>query len=1052
MNRSVGHVLRLVITMAATASALTAQRGRIALESFDGTSGWTASPSDGVRLSLRADSGGALRMDIDYQGHAGYAVARHAFTLSALPSYWAVTLRVRGVIPPNTLELKFVDSSGLNVWWMRKPDLHVTPSWTELRFRPSDLSFAWGPLGGGPPHGIASLEIAFTAGQGGRGWLSLDDLTLIPLDPPVATGKLPRVTTSLPASGERLIGTGFNRAPLFGEPAPPIAWRAPVGRQTISLDFGGVRDLSGIALQWGDAWARDLDVQTSDDGSRWTTVREVRDAAGGTRFIHLPGTETGHLRLVLLRAAIASGYALRSIHVLSDSAALSASDFLARVAAASTPGTWPRAYTGQQSYWTVFGLPRDARDGLMSEDGAIDTGPGKFSIEPFLFDGDTLLTWRDGTTAHALDGRVRPIPIVSRTARALRLDVSAFASGSPGSATFWVRYHVVNLAARSRDARLVAELRPVQVNPPWQFLGVPGGAASVRSMSWNGDRLVVNDSDAVVSLPSPASVALSPFAGGTALERLHDAASTARSISDPTGFASAALEWRIALRANDSTDVWIALPNDVRGSPSSSGSAALVAAREQWDRELATTRVSFPGSGSALAATLSTALGDILVNAHGPAIQPGTRSYRRSWIRDGALTSSALLRMGHAADVKAFLEWFTPFVFADGKVPCCVDARGADPVTENDADGELLFLAAEYWRKTGDTAAARRLWPRLSRTAAHLDSLRNSRRAAQYRTPDSLLVFGLLPPSISHEGYSAKPAYSLWDDFWGVRGMADAALLARLANDASAVARYSSASREFRDDVVAAIGRSMRLHHMHEIPGAVELGDIDPTSTTVALEPGQLAGVLPDSSLRATFDRAWRSFLERRDRNDWDVFTPYEWRVVGSYIRLGEPDRAHALAGWLMTMRRPAEWNQWSEAVWRDARAPKFVGDIPHTWVASDFIRATLDFVEYEREADSTLIVGAGIPYQWAADRAGVSATGLHTTWGVFSYRAERSKDGIRVSLGGARPPRGFEVHAPFGKQVRDAIVDGHPVAVGKLGAVRVPAGAGPISILFRYQ
>ena len=31
-----------------------------------------------------------------------------------------------------------------------------------------------------------------------------------------------------------------------------------------------------------------------------------------------------------------------------------------------------------------------------------------------------------------------------------------------------------------------------------------------------------------------------------------------------------------------------------------------------------------------------------------------------------------------------------------------------------------------------------------------------------------------MPASISHEGYSAKPQYSLWDDFWALRGYRDA--------------------------------------------------------------------------------------------------------------------------------------------------------------------------------------------------------------------------------------------------------------------------------------
>ena len=33
---------------------------------------------------------------------------------------------------------------------------------------------------------------------------------------------------------------------------------------------------------------------------------------------------------------------------------------------------------------------------------------------------------------------------------------------------------------------------------------------------------------------------------------------------------------------------------------------------------------------------------------------------------------------------------------------------------------------------------------------------------------------GLVTESISHEGYSAKPVHSYWDDFWALRGLDDA--------------------------------------------------------------------------------------------------------------------------------------------------------------------------------------------------------------------------------------------------------------------------------------
>src|SRR4029079_14490514 len=144
----------------------------------------------------------------------------------------------------------------------------------------------------------------------------------------------------------------------------------------------------------------------------------------------------------------------------------------------------------------------------------------------------------------------------------------------------------------------------------------------------------------------------------------------------------------------------------------------------------------------------------ILINRDGPGLQPGSRSYERSWIRGGALTSTALLRLGHYAEVRDFIDWYSKFQFDNGKVPCCVDSRGADPVPENDSHGELIYLVAEYYRHTCDRAVLERRWSNVARAFAFMDSLRQSRMTPEYRTGDKRAFYGLLPQSISHEGYS----------------------------------------------------------------------------------------------------------------------------------------------------------------------------------------------------------------------------------------------------------------------------------------------------------
>ena len=59
----------------------------------------------------------------------------------------ALEPRARGVAPANKLELKLVDPSNRNVWWVAPRS--SSPAVETLRMRSSEDEFAWGPMGGG---------------------------------------------------------------------------------------------------------------------------------------------------------------------------------------------------------------------------------------------------------------------------------------------------------------------------------------------------------------------------------------------------------------------------------------------------------------------------------------------------------------------------------------------------------------------------------------------------------------------------------------------------------------------------------------------------------------------------------------------------------------------------------------------------------------------------------------------------------------------------------------------------------------------------------------
>jgi hypothetical protein len=291
--------------------------------------------------------------------------------------------------------------------------------------------------------------------------------------------------------------------------------------------------------------------------------------------------------------------------------------------------------------------------------------------------------------------------------------------------------------------------------------------------------------------------------------------------------------------------------------------------------------------------------------------------------------------------------------------------------------------------------------------------------------------------------------HSYWDDFFALRGFHDAAWLARTIGQDAEGAHLDTLHAQFERDLMASIAAAMRRQGIDYIPGCADLGDFDATSTTIALSPGGALGALPKAAVDTTFERYWRFFDFRRDgRSPWEAFTPYEVRTIGAFVRLGWRDRADALVRWFMDTRRPAGWAQWPEVVWHDMRAPHFIGDLPHTWVGSDFVRSVLDMLAYEDD-DGTIVLGAGVPWRWVAGPGGVRVRGLSTAAGPLSFRMRADGDVVRVEIdAGLRvPDGGLLVRPPARVAFRAVTVNGAAGLLAADGGVRIMAL--PVAIVF---
>ena len=1021
------------------------------LDDFADIAPWQPGASDGVRASIRpADgvNGAALRLDFDLAGTAGYALAARTLPLD-LPANYEISFYLRADALTNHFQVKLVDGSGENVWWFNRANFDFPREWQRVTIKKRQIDFAWGPTKDRALTHSARLEFVVAAGRsGGAGSLYISHLEL--RERPIAptTWPTPAVDASshIADAAPALVVDGQLETVWKSDPAKGA-------EQYLTVDFGQPREFGGLILRWApNAFASRYDVQFSDDGTEWRTVRSVIGARGGPDALLLPDAETRYVRLAF-HAGPAKAYALAELEIRGLAFGTSPNAFFEAIARESPRGYFPRGFSGQQAYWTIVGIDGGSDTGLLSEDGALEVAKGGFSIEPFVRTDSGVVTWADVDTTQSLLDNYLPIPTVTWRRAQWTLRVTSFAAGTRAQSRLFARYEVRNLTDKPLPLELVLAIRPSQVNPPAQFLNAPGGVSPIRDIAWEGGALTINGDRKVFALSAPRRIGAFAFDSGPIAKRLSETSwGDATAVHDAFGYASAALGYPLVLAPHASTAIVLAMPLSGSGSQPMLGTRTPQAwiAREHdavaalWREKLNRVTLNVPTPAQPLADTLRTALAHLLITRDGPILRPGTRAYARSWIRDGAMMGESLLRLGHADVAADYLRWYAPRQFANGKVPCCVDERGADPVPENDSAGEFIFLAHEIFRYTGDRKLLGDMWPHVRSATRYLDQLRQSERTEVRRTPANAAFYGLLPASISHEGYSEKPMHSYWDDFWALKGYNGAIAIATTLGESREANAWQRDRDEFRHDLAASLLASTAAHRIDYLPGAAELGDFDPTSSSIAFSPGGDVQAIPHGLIRPTFERYWREFVERRDGHKaWDDYTPYELRTIGTFVRLGWRERAHELLSFFMADRRPAEWNQWAEVVGRDSRKTRFVGDMPHGWIASDFIRAALDLFVYERDNDDALVLAAGVPPTWL-DGKGISLKRLRTPYGPLSYslRKENGRVLFHVDGGMRLPPGGVVLVWPHSDPPGVTRVNGKPAAWrgGELPITELPA------------
>lgn len=838
---------------------------------------------------------------------------------------------------------------------------------------------------------------------------------------------------------------GAGDAPRVGGLAPGVqgdaVWQVGAGAKrlargageaTLVLDFPRPWQTAGLLVDWAGAHgAATLEARGAD--GRWTAFAAdplAAQSASSWLGARAPADVRG-FRLRVARDGDAVP-AIARVRLLGPAQVLTPMKRYQVAASRGDKALFPASLHMRQTYWTVVGIPAGRQKSIFDEYGNLEAFKGAPLVQAI---------WRDaGGRSAAADGHApvqslregwMPMPTVRWAAQpGVEVDSQAIAVEQDGQPVTLLRHRVRNTGQAPVRGTIALLVRPMQMNPPWQN----GGLSSIESIAVDGARdaatVQVNGRTLLHSLTPVDARGAAPFGehGETEITRAVAAGTLPAqpAARDPDGLAAAALRYDVSLAPGAAQDIVVAFPLGTQRADARTGRvpeaprldvAALRAGKRdpgaafdaladgvaaQWDSRFARVGVSLPDRR--LVDMLRAQGAYMLLNQAGHAMQPGPRNYNRAFIRDGAATAAVLLRMGQKDVAREFLRWYgehalrpsglvSPILNEDGS-----NWTGYGSDIEYDSQGQYIGLVADVARLDGGPESVRDYLPGVVRAMRFLQQLRERTLVPGYLAdqPAPERFRGILAPSISHEGYS-EPAHSYWDNFFALQGWRDGGWLAGALGDADTAAWAREQDAALRAALTASMQATMRWKGDDVLPADADIGTWDPTSLSIGLDPTGAQDVMPRDALERTYRRYINEVRQRVAAGTPYAYTPYELRNVLTYVHLDQPAVANELLDTIVGQARPAPWHVFAEVIHSRERFPRYLGDMPHTWIGAEYVRALYGMLL--REEGETLHLLPGAPPAWL-EGPGIALDAVPTARGPLTLGARRDGRTVRFRLG----------------------------------------------------
>jgi len=830
-------------------------------------------------------------------------------------------------------------------------------------------------------------------------------------------------------------------------------------REWITIDLGAEKTIGKIVLVWETACADMYQIQASQDGETWYVIHVETGGKEGRKEIATKPINVRYIRMYGLKRKTDWGYSLYAFDAYPaeedgvppgthykttstyryDPHTLQPRTFFLATADIAPEGYYPIWLGNEQGFWTITGTERGWTESLICEDGTIEPYRRSWSLMPYLYLDGRLVTAQDAKLSQSLADGYLPIPSVRWEYDGLVFDQTMFTAGEEHAEVTYVVYELRNQGTVKKQGRLFVTFRPFQVTPSWQG---DGGMVDIFKLELKHDPehglVRVNGKDLWRCLTPPDRVGAVTYLEGEVMDYISRGDLPPHEIvRDPWGGATGALEYEFALPPGGVARYLFAAPldteSDVLGLTREAVSRELATTRDFWTELLNRIKIDVPDRH--LVNVYLSNIAYILINRDGPVLQPGSRNYERSWIRDSALIGVALLRSGYAEVVKDYINWISDHQLFNGDVPCMINADGSmrhwgKTWPEYDGQGAYITLVAEYYKFTKDRDLLERRFPNVVKALEFLVYLRNKRLTDEYKnaTDERARFYGILPLSVSHEGYSLPGKHSYWDDFLALKGWREAIRMAEILGKDDLIPWMKEQEAGLRKCLYASIDLVQEQESVKYIPGCAELGEFDACSPAIAFWPTEEYKSMPKEEALYTLEKYYDEIMSPRLAGDFDMdsgYVPYEMKQATSFLIMRQKQRTLEILRHFLTVTRPKYWNHWAEVIYYDYRKPGYIGDMPHSWAGADYMNAVRTMFVLEEEDRLTL--GLGIDEKWLDRDEGISIESFPTHYGRINYSIVRHGNKLAIEVTGdmEAPAGGYVFRSPLAAPIKAVSING---------------------------